>query len=246
MALKTVLEYTQACLSTMDSDNVDDIADTVEAGQVANLLKDTYYELINRQEWEFLNGPISLVAAVDVADRTRFTVANTLRHLKALWYNVSNSGGTERRKLHYLEPVDFLDRFSGAEGDNKQLVSLGSQLQFYVYTDRMPYFYTTFDDQSVHCEAVDLTIESTLQTQKVSAYGVAIPAFQVTNVFVPTLPEHMIPLLQASLNSAAHLYFKQQESAVDTARERRQLARARMENSKVAARESYYANQFGR
>lgn len=246
MALKTVLSYVQGALSTMDSDNVDGIGETVESVQIATLLQDTYYELLNRQEWEFLKGPISLVSAVSIADPTRFAVANAVRHYLGIWYNISDDTTVERREMRYMEPVEFLRGFSGGAATGKQLVTLESQLQFYVRTDRSPHFYTTFDDVSVHFDAVDSSIESTLQTAKVSAYGLALPSFSVADTFVPELPEHMIPLLQASLNSAAHLYFKQSSSAVDVARERRQLARARMQNSKVASRETYYANKFGR
>lgn len=246
MATKNVLQYVQSCLSTMESDEVDSIAETAESMQVAELLKDLYYELINRQEWEFLKGAVTLTAAGDTAAPTKFTAPTGLRHLTNLWYNVADSG-VSRRHLQYVEPVEFLDRLgSGDAATGKLLVTHGSQLQFYVRTDRQPTFYTTFDDNVVYCDAYDSTVESTLQTSKVSAWGVVIPDFTVEDGFEPELPEHMIPLLQATLNASAHLYFKQQASAPDEARVRRQLAQARTRNSKIASREYYYANRFGR
>lgn len=247
MATKTVLQYVQSCLSTMDSDEVDAINDTAESMQVANLLSDVYFELLNRQEWEFLKGPVTLTAAGDITQPTRFNVPAGLRHLHNLWYNVSTSGGVERRELTFMEPADFLNVLgSGLAATGKTLVTLPSQIQFYVRNDRMPSFWTTFDDQSVWCDAFRTATETSLVSSKVSALGVTIPAFSVTDTFVPTLPENTVPLLQASLNAAAHLYFKQQASAPDEVRVRRQLAQARQRNSVVASRNTYYVNNFGR
>lgn len=247
MATKTILQYVQACLSTMDSDEVDSIGETTEAKQVADLLPDLYDELLNRQEWEFLKGPVTLTAAGDLTSPTKFTVPAGLRHIHNLWYNVDTSGGVTRRELQYLEPVEFLSRFaSGSAATGKLLVTLPGQLQFYVRTDKMPQYYTSFDDRTVYCDAHDSGVETSLVSGKVSGYGVAIPAFQLTDTFVPVLPENMVPLLQATLNAVAHSYFKQQVSAPDEARVRRQLAQARRTNSQVASREFYYANNFGR
>lgn len=246
MATKNVLEYVQACLNTMDSDQVDQIADTAEATQVAELLRDVYFELLNRQEWEFLKGPVTLTAAGDLTKPTKFTVPEGLRHLHKLWYNVDESGGLNRRELIYVEPEEFLQRAGGSAATGKLLVTEGEQLQFYVRTDRMPTYYTTFDDQTIYCDAYKETVETSLVSSKISAYGVSVPEFEVSDSFTPELPENMVPLLQHTLNATAHLYFKQQASAPDEARVRRQLSQARSRNSVAASRSTYYANQFGR
>ncbi len=243
MATKTVLEYVQGALDIMEGDEVDDISDTVESMQVAKQLAETYYELLNRQEWEFLKGPLTLTAAADVAFPTKFLVPSRLRHLHNLWYN--KTGAQSTTELCYVEPVEFLRRCS-VDGENRSLITLPSQLQWYVETDKHPTFYTTFDDQSIYCNSYDVSIESTLQASKVSAYGLANPDLTLDNDFVPTLPEHMVPLLTAALNAACSLNLKQVASPTDDRRERRQLAQARRTNSKIASRDDYYANKFGR
>jgi len=247
MATKTVLEYVQACLSTMDSDAVDAISETAEASQIANLLSDCYYELLNRQEWAFLKGPVSLTALGDTTKPTTFTIPSGLRHLTKVWYNVSTDGGMERRELKFIDPETFLSTYvAGAAGADKLLVNEGTQLQFYIRTDRMPSVYTSFDDKRIYCDSIDLSIDTTLVTSKISGYGVVIPVFDIDNGFTPVLPEHMVQLLQSTLNASAHIYFKQQASAPDEARVRRQLAQARTRNQTVTDREHYYANSFGR
>lgn len=44
---KTLLQMVQSILSSMDSDNVNSIDDTEEAMQVANFLKDSYFEIVS-------------------------------------------------------------------------------------------------------------------------------------------------------------------------------------------------------
>ena len=46
MPKQTLLEMTQNILSDMDSDEVNGIADTTEAMQVATIIRTTYYDLI--------------------------------------------------------------------------------------------------------------------------------------------------------------------------------------------------------
>lgn len=245
MAKKTVLEYVQSALSIMDSDEVDTISETVESVQVAEQVKETYYELLNRQEWPFLHRPIQLSGAGLPDLPTRVEVPAGLKRLTTLRYDVGTEGIYSAKEIHYVTPDEFLRRNS-LPGDDKQLCIVPElRLQFYVTTNKMPTYYTSFDDEVVYMDAVDLEVEASLQTHKISATGYAIPSFVVQDDFVPLLPEEMIPLLQAAVNNACMIYFKQQPSSIDTARELRQLAQARRLQNKFTKRE-YYVNRYGR
>ncbi len=54
MAKQTLLQMTQNILSALDSDPVDSIDETVEAIQVAELVKEAYFDLISQRDWPFL------------------------------------------------------------------------------------------------------------------------------------------------------------------------------------------------
>lgn len=250
MAKKTVLQYVQATLGVMDSDEVDSINDTTESMQIAALLYDIYFELINRQEWSFMRGALTVTSNADTTNPTQCTLPENCKRLRNLAYNIDTAGGFQRQELKYLDPVTFLRRFSGGvSAGNRLLVSCtdkyGVDLQFYVNTDRMPSFWTSFDDQTIFTDAYNATIESTLTTQKIIAWGDRIPSFDVEDDFIPDLPDHMIPLLQHTLNGASMQTLKQQESPMDAIRERRQTAQARRAESKLT-RKTYYWNKFGR
>jgi len=245
---KTVLEYVQACLSVMNSDEVDAINETTESEQVAQLLKEVYYEVINREDWPWLRGPITLTGLANTAKPTSFTIPPTVKYIEEVSYNVSESSGYIRKDLVWVEPDEFLRRFSGGEGvSTKQLVTLGSQVLFYVSNDRWPEYWTSFDDSEIVCDAFNTDFQSTLTAAKVSAYGITIPAFQVSDQFTPDGPSHIEPLLQAELTREAFQYFKQTESVPDERKARRQLARARREAERTNRdADNFYANNYGR
>lgn len=240
MARKTVLNYVQATLNAMDSDLVDSINDTEEALQVANELQDTYYELLNREDWEFLHQPARLTGAADTSNPTKLLIASEIKRFDFIAYQ----DGDRSHELTYLPPAEFLRRYA-AGGTDRQLVTDGSGVNFYVTTNKRPQYFTSFDDESIICDSFESAVESTLQGAKTSCVGVVIPAFSVTDSHTPDIPQHMEPLLQSMLNAACFTYFKQTNSGTDQQRGVRQLAQARREESKVS-RKNYYANQFGR
>ena len=54
MAKLTLLQMTQDIMSDMDSDDINSINDSVEALQVAQIIKTTYYNIIDGKNYAFL------------------------------------------------------------------------------------------------------------------------------------------------------------------------------------------------
>lgn len=249
MATKTVLQYVQATLNVMDSDNVDDISDTLESLQIANHLENVYYELLERQDWSFLHQAINITAAADTSSPTKFSIDSSTRSIDWLRYNTATDGTEyDPRNLRYIEPEEFVLRLSGGiDSDSHTLVTVGSSIRFYVSNDRMPEFWTSFDDENIFMDAYDSDLESTLTTARIDGWGVVIPTFQVDNTHTPDIPEHMVQLLQSELNRQSFKHFKQQESTTDEQKARRQLAQQRRRESKVSRpTEQYYTRDYGR
>lgn len=246
MAIKDVLGFVQDCLSILDSDEVDSISDTTESLQVATLLSDIYYEFINRQDWQWLKRAVTLDGGGDISQPTKLSLPSGIKRITTIWYNVSDDDDkVENRKLQFRCVEDFLDAGSaGISGD--KLIRQGNEASFYVKTDRPPTFYTVFDDKTIFCDSYQSTVESTLVNAKVSAVGFVIPPFEVRDGFVPDLPEHMVSLLQHSLNSAASIHFNKAPLAIENTMAERQLSQARKDDKSVAKSEGYYSNQFGR
>lgn len=223
-AKKNVLEYVQAALNVMESDQVDSISDTEESVMVAELLRQVYDELIERKEWLFLYQAITLTPAADVTSPTKFTIPDNVRRIEWLSYNISQDGGEyTRRELCYTEPHDFLQKF-GNGSLSSMIITIGDSIKFHATLDKMPTHWTSFDDETVYMNSIDASIQSTLTSDRLQGWGYVHPEFQITDTFVPDLPVRMVPLLQHTLNNAASQAYKQQVSGLDQEREQRQMA----------------------
>lgn len=240
--MKSVLQYVQGALNIMDSDQVDSIADTVESMQVAHLFADIFQELMVREDWEWLQGPLTLTALANPSFPTGFTVSPLVRRIDTLWYDVATS---QLRKLCYLDPECFLQRFRNGQQSGSLKVVVPGQTVFHIRTDRQPTFWTTFNRNTIYMDAYDSGVESTLQTSKLSSFGLSTPSFSVADDFVPAIPEHVVPLVQHTLNAAASITFRQKVSEADEARVLRQLAQLRRKQPLVESNE-YYSRQYGR
>ena len=62
----TLLDMTQRILSSMDADAVNSYTDTIESEQVAYIVRDAYYDLINNIEIPEHRKLITLTALADV------------------------------------------------------------------------------------------------------------------------------------------------------------------------------------
>ena len=71
MARMNLLQIVQSIMSDMDTDNVNSINDTIEALQVAQIVKDTFYELISRRDWPHLN-KLFVLNSVSVTARPNY------------------------------------------------------------------------------------------------------------------------------------------------------------------------------
>ena len=244
-----LLELVQTTLGAMDSDEIESINDTTESAQVVDIAYSTYYELIERlsaeKKIDWLHGPLSLQALADPANPTQMRLTDAVRRVTFVSYNVANTGDSAAfQELKWQDPQCFLNARS-ASGDNRTLVTLGG-VSFYVDTNRQPSFYTSFDDTTFVCDAIDLTVESTLQADKFSVLGYRHPVFQRLDSYVIDLPPQALPLFQAEVNIAAFNYVKQTRSGVDEKRSMEQTSQWRREKNRIAMKPNDWRSPYGR
>ena len=110
----TVIEMVQKVLEALGSDEVNSISDTVEATQVARLLEDTYYELLNQKEWPWLK---QLRQLESVADSTRpyyLRIPDAVVRIDKFKYDDTDRVTTPLEPLdiedvYWCEPEEFVD-----------------------------------------------------------------------------------------------------------------------------------------
>lgn len=200
----TLLDMVQSILSDMDSEEVNSISDSVEAEQVANVIKDTYFNIIAAREIPEHQKLFRLVSLSDVTRPTHFKYPDDVKNLEQLQYNVG-VGQTEYRTIEFVDPFTFLNRMDEAQ---KEVGTVVDGIPLFVYNNKMPSFYTSFDDEHIVMDAYDFEVEPVLQTAKTRAYGAVYPTFEIEDGFKPDLDNVMLPLLLAEAKSTCFSLFK--------------------------------------
>jgi hypothetical protein len=224
----TLLDITQSILSAMDSDYANSIGDTVEAEQVATIVKETYYYLINN----ILDLPehkeiISLTALADTNHPTYFTIPSNVKRIELFRYNRATASDTDLNygTVEYITPIEFQNLVNMRKESDSAVIkysdfSAGSLL---IQNDKHPDYWTSFDDNYIVCDSFLSSLDSTLQASKTFCYGLTEPTWTHSDNFIPDLDSHLFPLLLEEAKSAAFVYLKQVSNPNSQSRARKQL-----------------------
>lgn len=199
----TVAQMVDDILNDMDSDPVDAITDTEESRQVVEIIKKTYFKIIDSREWPFLFNMFQVVET-DANTPTEMTLPATVTRLKYIKYN-----GT---LTSYLEPQKFMNtldvRNTGDANVDAETDSSGITLK--IINDADPTYYTIFQERRVVFDSYTSGTESFLATANTQGYGQVYPSWTDDDgTFTPTLPVDMFNLLLEDAKSTAFLVLKQ-------------------------------------
>ena len=199
----TVLEMVEDILNDMDSDPITAIDDTEESRQVVEIIKRTYFKIVDSREWPFLFNLFQVVQT-SASTPTEMTLPATVTRLKYIKYNAT--------LVQYLEPQKFMNildaRNTGDANVDAETDSSGITLK--VINDADPTYYTIFQDRRVVFDSYDLGTETFLATTKTQGYGQVYPSWTDNDgTFTPTLPVDMYSVLLEDAKSTAFLVLKQ-------------------------------------
>jgi len=249
----TVLDMVQNILSGMSSDEVNSIGDTVESLQVAQILKNKYYDIITRvnlpEHNQFIQLNPSLTSSVPVLMYVPDGVAE-ISWLKYFNSNVNAAGAPSSahdlnldltasiavsnfapgyqdvKVLPVRQFVDMVLGFNPTQSnvgtftfsdipdlDDKEF---GNNYTFYFYNDRQPSYCTVLSNFHVIFDAYNNTQDSTLQASKTLAWARIIPAWEMTDSFIPDLDDEQFQLLfNESKSLAFYELLKQPHAKAD-------------------------------
>ena len=217
----TLLQMVQSIMTSMDSDSVNSISDLIESQSIADTIKDVYFDLIARRDWEHLKTTTPLEAVSNVSQPTKIKIPDDIYRIDVLKYNKKLSADTSAKyeDVTYLPPEEFLDlvlaRNSAASNISAYNMDNGTPL--YIIEDHMPTYWTSFDNEYIYFDSISLDDEATVQASRSLIYGVKEPAWTASDTFIPDLPAQQFPLL---LETARKTCFKRFKQAVDEESER--------------------------
>lgn len=228
MAKLSLLDMVQDILSDMDSDEVNSISDTVESLQVAQIIKSTYYNIIDGRDYPFLHELFQLDSNGTVARPTHMSLPDTIIDLDWIKYNKKKPTETRNKyeKVIYKTPEEFLDivNVRDSSSTDVQVVVDSTNIQLNILNNKAPEYFTSFDDETLVFDSFDSDVDSTLQNSKLQCYGKRSVAFTLDNDFIPDLPVQMFTYL---LNEAKSTCFARIKQVADAKSEQNSISQKR-------------------
>lgn len=232
MAKMSLLEIVSDILNDLDSDEVNSLNDTIEAQQVAQIVKTCFFEMIANRNWPHLKKLVQLEAAGDITKPNYLKLPVGTKELSLFKYDSFRATllKTNLLEIKYKEPDAFLRLISGRDSTLSQVQTVvdfsGSKLL--IINNKPPEYWTSFDDEYLITDSYDIAVDSTLQKSKTQALAYIDPVWVHSDVAIPDLPSEAFPALLEEAKSTAFLALKQmanQKAEQKAGRQQRWLAR---------------------
>jgi len=241
---RTLLQIVQNILSDMDSEDVNSISDSIEAEQIASVVRDVYYNMVSTRMIPEHQELVKLVSLSSSSRPTHFQVPDSVKRIDFIRYNVSTTSDTEFKEIQYIEPLLFLTLHQ--DGTNVDTVyDVNGNTPLLIRNDQMPTYYTSFDDLHIVMDSYKSDTDQILAENKTQALGHKIPTFTISDNFTPDLDEVLFPYLLAESKSTCFSLFK---SGVDqkieqAARRQKSYMQSDMYRVKKENKRPYYGRR---
>lgn len=208
----TLLELVQAIASSMDSDEVNSISDSVESLQIATVVRTAYFDIVSRLNLPEHYTLFSLAASGNNSKPVLMTVPATVKTINWVQYDTQTltDNDVNYQDVKFLPLKNFLDMVNGFNVDETTVDSMShGGFTFLFKNDQAPLYYTTFDDNTVIFDGYDNEVDTTLQSSKTRCYGLNTVTWEMSNSFTPDLDEAQFSLLLNEAKSLAWAELKQ-------------------------------------
>lgn len=233
----TLLTLVQRILSAMESDEVQSISETQEALDVANIVKECYFDIVGHFELTEDKGLFGFTASGDNTKPCLMTVPENVISFDYFKYNIADDPAEpEWRTLKQIDLDEFLYLQDGLDPDasnvSTQTVTVNSKAIVTKFrTDAFPTYYTIIGDDTLLFDAYDSTEETTLTEARSLGYGLIEPTFTLSDEFVPNLDSRQFQLLLNDAKTTAFKELKQTDNSVSAGKARRNAVKAQKDKN---------------
>jgi len=203
MPTYTLLQIVQKILNDMDAEEVNAIGDTSESTQVANIVEDTYYNMISNRLIPEHKELIQLTSLSSASRPTHFQYPTNVTAITGVWYDKSSDSSLEYKPVEWVEPEVFFRRTDGRSSDYTTVTDVNGATSLRIGNAKHPDFYTSFDDEYIVMDSHLSSLDSILLASKTRAIRTKIPTFSISDSFTPDIDENYFPLLISESKSVA-------------------------------------------
>ena len=213
----TLLQLTQEIMSSLDSDEVNSINDTSESLQVARIIRQAYFDLVEDSKTPKHYTVFELNASGDATKPTLMTIPSDINKIEWIKYNIITSTETAPNyvEIQFLPKGTFFEQMYAMSTDESYIDTFdistvdSSTVAVMYRNDKAPQYYTNLDNYNIIFDSYDATVDTTLQKSKTVCYGRKSITFDLSDSTTPDLDDSLYPRL---LNDAKELAFAELKS----------------------------------
>ncbi len=240
---RTLLDIVQSILSKLDSDEVSSISDTVEADQVADIVRQTYFDIIDEYQLPGQRAIITLESVSDVNRPNLLKLPDNIQSLMDWNYDTREELEDAMRysPVEYLAPSEFLKVVNQRDSNdtNKyKVVQVESNVRITVDITTGPRYWTSFDDKYIVTDNINQAVDTTLQGAKTQAWVEKRWPFEKSGDFVISLPQNLESLLYRTAENEAYAVYKQAVNPKLEQKEKRLRIRAQRNKHRTQQHEN--------
>lgn len=217
----TLLEIVKLLMSDMDSDEITSINDTPESLQVANMVKETYIDIISRANLPEHYSVFELASGASASYPCVMTLPTDVLNL--IWVKYDNADAPSAtfsqyyQDVKYMDTKQFFERMYSFDPDvstvDTNTITIGSDSIPLVWeNDKFPEWYTTYDDYTLLFDSYRSSVDTYLTKNKTVCYGLKEPTFSLTDGATPDLDSKQFSLLIQEAKSQAFIDLKQTDN----------------------------------
>lgn len=248
----TLLQLVQRIMESLTSDEVNSYDDTEESLAVANIIKECYFDIVGINDLPNKNDVFQLEASGDNTKPTLMYVPDFAITLNRVKYNNDTTSNPTWYDVQYIDFDEFLSITGSLDLDEDTVDSMtveNSQSQTFTFkfrNDRLPTYYTSFDDNTLLFDSYDSASSSTLVGSKTTCWGMITPTFTMSNSYTPDLDARQFQLLLQSAKAQAFLEIKQIENPKAERKERKNQIMVARTKHKVDTKANGRYRGYGR
>lgn len=199
---RTLLELTQDILASMDGEEVTSISDTSESAQVANIIRQCFYQLAS--DWKLPeHEEMFQLTETSAGTPTLMTKPDDVMSIDWVKYNAQDvllDDYLQYGDTTFVPWEEFLSYISQNDSDDENsgryTLTLDSKDFTIPYkTDRAPRYWSSPDDYNIIFDSYDSEVDLYVRATKTAAYGLKEPTWTHSDSFVPPLDHKQHNLL---------------------------------------------------